>query len=335
MSTQQALLGGRKAQDPKTLPIYALWGAEAEAPKKGDLQRVVSAVRLMVDGCDHLESNTMTIGDVAKLTAPEARTHITPKRLFDFVNRRLAALKLGWRVEEKWPGRRVVTDLWRDVWLDVVGTNYPWDLHLCSKGPFESKDHQGALTVRDGIGPMVLAQGEVWEEGEEIPAELQRWYASAAEPLSITHEEAQGVLQEGQLVLLDGERWRPADLSQGERPQASVVVATVDGYELDRSTRAIVEPFLASTMRSYILEMRSLREQPSLQGFSRRLQAYVGLVAGVQHEDVQRQVVALPFRSRGGTVPPTEREQAEFEAQTVAMVEAFQRNCGHMTARGR
>lgn len=321
-----------KPSDNLRLPIYALWSLDADPPKKGDPQRVYAAIRLMVDGCEGKGDTEMRLADLCRLTAPEARTHITPKRLFDFVNRRLTSLGLSWRKEEKWPGRKVVTDLWGEVWNDFTDKVDPWDLHLCAQGPFASKDNEGALTVRDGIGALVLTPGVLYETPDEQPDAVRRWYASEPDVLEIRVEESRAALQEGQLVLRDGARWRPADLTRGEAPEASVGSETPDGYTLDRSPRAIVLPFLASMMRSYIQEARASGDKPSLQGFARRLQVYASLVAEVQHEDVQRAVVALPFRLKG-PMPTSERDQQRQEEAALAMMEAYERNCGHMGRR--
>lgn len=294
------------------LPVYALWGLEDATPKKGDPQKVYAAVRLMVDGCEGLGDADMRLEHVCGLTAADARTHITPKRLFDFVTQRLKTLKLGWKVVEKWPGKRVVTDLWAAAFREEMGKSYVWDLAAAAHAAaFTSKDHEGAMAVVATVGHMVMVGG-CQDEEDMLP--WADWFRTPPDRLDIGVEDSSCALREGQLVKLDGARWRPSRGDGEDHPEAVVVALTDGGYTLDRSQRAIVEAAVSAAMSAYIHETHNNRGDPRLRNFAGNLGRYVPPVLSANAEAERQKVIAFRFLPGGHQPTRAERERMEAEA---------------------
>lgn len=305
-----------RSQPAALLPVYALWDLESAPPKKGDPQKVYAAVRLMVDGCGDLGDADMRLEHVCGLTAADARTHITPKRLFDFVTQRLKALKLGWKVVEKWPGKRVVTDMWAAAFRNEMGKSYVWDLAAAAHAAaFTSKDHEGAMAVVATVGHMVMVGG-CQDEEDMLP--WAGWFKTPPDRLDIGVEDSSCALREGQLVRLDGARWRPSRGDGEDHPEAVVVALTDEGYTLDRSQRAIVEAAVSAAMSAYIHETSQNRGDPRLRNFAGNLGRYIPPVLSANAAEERQKVIAFRFLPGGHQPTRAERVRMEQEAACAA-----------------
>lgn len=288
-------------------PVSALWEGQGE-PKKGDVRRVQDAVWTLNQD---LVLDEVTVGDLCEVTATDARTMITP-RLFKWLDGRLKALKLGWKVVEKWPGRRVVTDLWATAFRDEMGKSYTWDLmQTAHNAAFTSKDHEGAMAVVAAVGHMVMVGG-CQDEDDMLP--WANWFKTPPDRLDIGVEQSSCALREGQLVRLDGARWRPSRCDGEDHPEAVVVALTDGGYTLDQSQRAIVEAAVSMAMSAYIHETSQNRGDPRLRNFASNLGRYLSGVLSANAEAEWQKVIAFRFLPGGHQPTRAEREQQAVDA---------------------
>lgn len=295
-------------------PIEALWGA---APVAKDIAKVRERL-------GPLRPGDLTLATLESFCEGDAKALITPKRLFLFVADKMKALGLHWRKVEKWPGRKLVTDWWGEEFRQRHEEGYAWDLHQTVNGPaWKSRDHEAAMLLVTGIGPMVLAPGVAFEDG--VPDEMERWFDTPADRFEVPHDACQERLYPGTLVVQQDGRWRASEpLREAQRPEAVVVAETEDGFLLDRAQAALCEPVARAAMGAYLDETLAIGGQPTLSGFQNRFAVYIAGVLSQNARVEKGKVYAFPFRfGQKKKTPGDLAAEAERERENEAYYEGI------------
>lgn len=316
MSAQRPLFAAPAPADLLRQPIDALWPGGKE-PRKGDTERVQY---LCANANRDLRCEDVMLGDLARLPRSYIKG-VLPKRLFETVESRMASLGIPLQVAPKWPGRKLVTDLWAEEYRKRLGENYPWDLHLTVGGPaWRSTDHEAAMLLVVGAGPMVLMPN-VAIEGD-VPPEVAAWHEDAPRRVPVPAEAARAQLRLGQLVSRVGARWEPwRPTVEGLAAEAVVVEETDEGWVVDTSQKARVVAVLRQAMAAHINEAAVNREEPRMTGLVRSMAVYMGGVLSQNAAEVPRNVIAFRWKAAGqqaarsATDAEVERLLAERERQ--------------------
>lgn len=316
MSAQRTLFAAPAPADLLRQPIDALWPGGKE-PKKGDTERVQY---LCANANRDLRFEDATLGHLVRLPLSHIKG-VLPKRLFETVESRMASLGIPLQKAPKWPGRKLVTDLWAAEYLQNAGRGYDWDLHLTQTGPaWKSSDHEAAMLCVVGAGATVLLPG-VAVDGD-LPPEVEAWHQDESRRVPVPAEAARAQLRLGQLVSRVGARWQPWKATEaGVAAEAVVVEETEDGWVVDTSAKARVSAVLRAAMAAHIQESLHNRDAARMSSFVRQYAVYMGGVLAQNAAPMPQNVIAFPWKASGhharrrDTDGEVERLLAEREQQ--------------------
>lgn len=304
-------------------PITALW-KDGKEPKKGDTERVQVLTSYATRG---LDAPNATVGHLSRVPLDFVKGQL-PKRLFDIVVAAMQERGIPLQKAPKWPGRKLVTDIWAAEYLRNVGRGYDWDLHLASSGPaWKSTDHEAAMLCVVGAGATVLLPN-VAVDGD-LPPEVESWHEDAPQTLLVPAEAARAQLRLGQLVSKVGARWEPwKPTVEGLAAEAVVVEETEDGWVVDTSKRARVSAVLRSAMAAHIQEALHNRDVARMSAFVRQFAVYMGGVLEQNAAPMPQNVIAFHWKAAGqqarrrGADDEAARLLAERERQEQAEQQA-------------